>query len=146
MICASTHDLPTLQGWWSGRDIEWRQKLGLVGEEEVARQWSERAHDRELLLEALAEQGLKPEHARADGPVDEALIVAIHRFIADSPCRLLGVQLDDTVGATEQANVPATIDTHPNWRRKTPCALEDLDNNQLFQAVTGAVAAIRPRL
>ncbi len=145
MICASTHDLPTLRGWWNGRDIAWRRKLGLVGEEEAARQWAERGRDRELLLQALAEDGLRPEHARADKPADAALIVAIHRFIAASPCRLLAVQLDDTVGVIEQANVPATIDTHPNWRRKTPCALEDLDANKLFRAVTGAVAAIRPR-
>src|SRR6202035_3129128 len=26
---AATHDLPTLKGFWLGRDIAWRQKLGL---------------------------------------------------------------------------------------------------------------------
>ena len=28
----STHDLPTLAGWWAGRDLEWRAKLGLAGD------------------------------------------------------------------------------------------------------------------
>jgi len=28
--------------------------------------------------------------------------------------------LEDALGVLEQANLPGTIDTHPNWRRRLP--------------------------
>ena len=30
----STHDLPTVAGWWRGRDLEWRSKLGMKTHDE----------------------------------------------------------------------------------------------------------------
>ncbi len=29
MATTSTHDVPTVAGWWSGRDVEWRKRTGL---------------------------------------------------------------------------------------------------------------------
>jgi 4-alpha-glucanotransferase len=55
------------------------------------------------------------------------------------------VQLDDALGITEQANLPGTIDEHPNWRRKTPVPIEKLEQHALFLAVVGAAAAERSR-
>ena len=75
---------------------------------------------------------------------DEVLI-AVHRFLAITPCRLLAVQLDDALGTTEQPNLPGTIDEHPNWRRKNTCAIEALGEHNLFGDVIRAVAAERPR-
>ncbi|MFX8429710.1 4-alpha-glucanotransferase, partial [Acinetobacter baumannii] len=31
MAMTSTHDLPTVAGWWQERDIDWRSKLDLFG-------------------------------------------------------------------------------------------------------------------
>ncbi len=33
----STHDLPTLAGFWVGRDIDWRERLGLFGDPRAGR-------------------------------------------------------------------------------------------------------------
>jgi 4-alpha-glucanotransferase len=30
LATTSTHDLPTLNGWWHGRDIDWNARLGLI--------------------------------------------------------------------------------------------------------------------
>ena len=30
LATTSTHDLPTLNGWWHGRDIDWNVRLGLI--------------------------------------------------------------------------------------------------------------------
>ena len=35
--------------------------------------------------------------------------------------------VEDALGAEEQANLPGTLDEHPNWRRKLPCPLEEID-------------------
>lgn len=30
LATTSTHDLPTLNGWWHSRDIDWNVQLGLI--------------------------------------------------------------------------------------------------------------------
>lgn len=144
LVCVATHDLPTLKGWWAGRDIDWRVEAGRATEPEAETQRVERARDRTALLKALADAGLPIPEAPAEEMPDEVL-VAVHRFLARTPCRLFSVQLDDALGAREQANLPGTVDEHPNWRRKTPVEIEALGAHPLFRAVTAAIAAERPR-
>jgi 4-alpha-glucanotransferase len=36
------------------------------------------------------------------------------------------VQLEDALGAIEQANLPGTVDEYPNWSRKISVPLEQL--------------------
>jgi 4-alpha-glucanotransferase len=40
----------------------------------------------------------------------------------------------------EQANIPATIDEHPNWRRRLPVHLEDLKQQAGLRAVADVMA------
>jgi 4-alpha-glucanotransferase len=56
-------------------------------------------------------------------------LFAIAAFLAQTPSRLVVIALDDVLGALEQINVPGTVDQHPNWRRKVPVTLEDLEGN-----------------
>jgi 4-alpha-glucanotransferase len=131
---AATHDLPTLKGFWLGRDIAWRQKLGLYpdGAAEAA-DINDRKRDRWQLLDALAGEGLIS-HERfgeflpdPDRPVyGEALGDAILAFLARSRARLMLVQLEDVVAEEEQVNLPGTSDAHPNWRRRLSEPLEAL--------------------
>ena len=58
MACVSTHDLPTLKGWWEGADIAEKLALGLLSEEDARKERETRREDRRLLLEALAREGL----------------------------------------------------------------------------------------
>jgi 4-alpha-glucanotransferase len=147
MVCASTHDLPTLKGWWVNNDIDWRVKVGRATETEAATQKDDRMLDRKRLLDALmGAQALKPDPAYAEAKeMPDDVLVAVHRFLAATPCRLFAVQLDDALGLSEQANLPGTVDEHPNWRRKMPLTIEALGEQKLFRAVTGAVATERPR-
>lgn len=58
----TTHDLPTLRGFWIGRDIELKAQLGLyrdpkwLSRDRVARAW-----DKQALLDALVKERLLPE-------------------------------------------------------------------------------------
>lgn len=147
MVCASTHDLPTLKGWWISRDVDWRVTTSRATETEAVMQRKDRLRDRGRLLDALVDaKTLSPDAAQADAKeMPDEVLVAVHRFLASTPCRLLAVQLDDALGLVEQANLPGTVDEHPNWRRKSPVSLEDLGQHALFRSVTGAVAAERPK-
>jgi 4-alpha-glucanotransferase len=148
MVCAATHDLPTLRGWWIGNDIDWQAKTGRATEAEANTQRQERVRDRQLVLNALVTaQALALDMAKVtSGEMPDEVLIAVHRFLAITPCRLLAVQLDDALGTTEQPNLPGTIDEHPNWRRKNTCAIEALGEHNLFGDVIRAVAAERPRL
>lgn len=146
-VCASTHDLPTLRGWWICNDIDWRVKSGRSTEAEATIQRRNREQDRKRLLDALmGAQALPPDPAygEADEMPDD-VVVAVHRFLAATPCRLLAVQIDDALGAVEQANLPGTVDEHPNWRRKICVPIEELNQQPLLRAIADAVAADRPR-
>ncbi|MEM9591521.1 MAG: 4-alpha-glucanotransferase [Pseudomonadota bacterium] len=147
MVCASTHDLPTLRGWWISNDINWRVKCARATETEAVIQRQDRKRDRKRLLDALmGAQALQPDPSYAEASeMPDDVIVAVHRFLAATPCRLLAVQLDDALGVVEQANVPGTVDEHPNWRRKIAVPIEDLDDQPLLCEVAKAVATVRPK-
>lgn len=131
---AATHDLATLKGFWLGRDIAWRQRLGVYPDAGAeATEIADRRRDRRLILDALAREGLlAPETFAEFLPSDDApayspeLGRAILAYLARSRARLTLVQIEDIAGETEQANLPGTIDGHPNWRRRLSRPLEDL--------------------
>ena len=117
----STHDLPTVAGWWSGRDLEWRAQLGLAGGPEGdAREGNERVADREALWAAFRHRGTA--HGDMPPPSDpEPVVDASVRHVAGSACDLVILPIEDALGLTEQPNLPGTNDTqHPNWQRRLP--------------------------
>ena len=130
---AATHDLATLKGFWLGHDIAWRQRLGIYPDEAAAAtEIAERRRDRHLLLDALAAEGLMPRERFGEFLTDDAPVYtpelgeAIHIFLARSRARLVLIQLEDVIGEGEQANLPGTSDSHPNWRRRLGVRLEDI--------------------
>jgi 4-alpha-glucanotransferase len=131
---AATHDLATLKGFWLGRDIAWRHRLGLYPDAAAeAAEAEERRRDRRKLLDALAREGLIPPERFADFLSAEGeptytleLGEAILTYLARSRARLALVQLEDVAGEEEQANLPGTFDAHPNWRRRLSLPLESL--------------------
>jgi len=153
LACLSTHDLPTLKGWWQGSDIELRGEYGLIDGESAGRQRRERARERRQLLHALSASAVIARSERRgimtarrmEGEAFERLAVAAHRFIARTPCRLAGVRLADAVGEAHPTNLPGTYDQYPNWRRKLDVPLERLEDTRLFRLLTVAMAKERPR-
>jgi len=130
----ATHDLATLRGFWLGNDLAWRQRLDLYPDTDAAAtDERERSRDRRLLLDALIGEGLlAPERvgcflSESGAPAYSAeLGDAILTYLARSRARLVLVQLEDVAAEGEQANLPGTIDAHPNWRRRMSQLLEDL--------------------
>jgi glycogen operon protein len=117
--CVSTHDLPTIAGWWTGADIREKRELGQVDDDGAAAARAERLADKHALTVALAEAGVFQD-APMDplGPHDASVTAAIHRYAAQTPSMLLLLQADDLAGEVEAVNVPGTDRERPNWRRK----------------------------
>lgn len=144
LVAASTHDLPPLAGFWTGRDIDWRERLDLFPDPETAdRQRAEREADRHRLLAALDAEGLLPAGSRADGPFSPALMLAIQQYLARTPARLMMVQIEDLLGQLEQVNLPGTIGQHPNWCRKLAVPIEAWSELPELQALNTLLAERR---
>jgi 4-alpha-glucanotransferase len=150
---AATHDLATLKGFWLGRDIAWRRRLGLYPDDAAAAaEAAERARDRQQLLAALAREGLlAPERFGEFLPpggephYTPELGKAIHLYLARSRSRLMLVQAEDIAGETEQANLPGTADVHPNWRRVLSVPLEELLAGTAMVRTAALLNSARPK-
>jgi 4-alpha-glucanotransferase len=144
IAAVTTHDLPTLASWWAGSDIELRARLGLYPDEATRLAVEqERQRDREHLLEALAEAGLRPRW-----PVDRfepQFAAAIHSFLGASRSALVAVQAEDLLGMLEPVNVPGTSTEHPNWLRKLSGDLAELFDGASAQPILEVMRRQRPR-
>jgi 4-alpha-glucanotransferase len=123
----NTHDLPSFAGWRECHDLVVKRGLGIdPGESDDARNWARRQ-----LNEILGARGL------GYAPDDPAAVAAV---LGATPSRLVAIALDDIVGVVDQINIPGTTDEHPNWRRKLPATLENLNEHAGFCRVGEAFA------
>ena len=140
----ATHDLPTVAGWWSGRDISWSKRLGRMDATaaRIARQ--ERKQDRRLLWKAFQASGATdaPPPAARDGTT-AADAAAAH--IGASACALALLPVEDALGLAEQPNLPGVVTGHPNWRRRLPLSADNLLDNARVRRRLAALAAARSR-
>jgi len=107
---STTHDLPTLCGWRAARDLDWREHLGL-GQPAQWRQ--ERTARRQAVVQLRA--ACQGEGVAEGDPWLDAL-----RYTARAPAALALLPAEDALALAEQPNLPGTVATHPNWRRRLP--------------------------
>lgn len=140
LAAVSTHDLPTLAGFWAATDIRLRERFGSIpSPEERDRAHAERAGDRAALNRALAGEALGGEDA-GEGPPR----LALHRFLARSRARLAVVQLDDAIEEADQINLPGTDREHPNWRRRYVMTIAEMLADPRAQALFAVMRQERP--
>jgi 4-alpha-glucanotransferase len=111
----STHDLPTVAGWWSGKDIATRAQIGLVPEADKER--AERRRERKILWRAFrrakAAQGDPPAENKGGLVADAAV-----KFVSQTGSDIVLLPVEDALALDEQPNLPGTVNEHPNWRRR----------------------------
>ncbi|OGW60094.1 MAG: 4-alpha-glucanotransferase [Nitrospirae bacterium RBG_16_64_22] len=148
LVAVSTHDLPTLNGFWLGLDLDVRTRLGLFpSDEKRESQVAARARDRAHMLMALEREGLLPAgmgvHPVSVPEMTPELARAVHEYVARGPSMVMAVQADDVLGQAEQVNFPGTTDQYPNWRRKLPLDLEDWMEDERVRHLAAALGEQR---
>jgi len=147
LATVTTHDLPTLNGWWSGHDIDIWEKLGFYADPSVGeRIRGERRTDRERMLRALRCENLWPAAEDADAPLPEysaALGRALHVYLGKSQSALVTVQLEDMIGMLEPVNVPGTSHEYPNWTRRMTASARDIFARPDVHALAAAMRSAR---
>lgn len=111
LASATTHDLPTLEGFMLARDIEARKAAGLIDQAAYDAQRASREDEIRKLEAALEQAGFRGD------PLG---------FILSTPCQLAMINYEDLSGEPEQQNLPGSTWQHPNWRRKWKGTVEDL--------------------
>ncbi|MDB5569430.1 MAG: 4-alpha-glucanotransferase, partial [Hyphomicrobiales bacterium] len=154
LAAVSTHDLPTLAGWWRGLDIDLRSCFGLADAGASEEDRRARAIDKSKLRDALERNELPASDDH------QAPYLPVFRYLARSTSMLLALQAEDLAGDVHQANVPGPSLGHPNWRRRLPmdvatlCAPDGLlarsavamaEEGRALRGPTGGLASPPPR-
>ncbi len=130
LVSSTTHDLPTLAGFWIHRDIEERRRAGVVDEAGYLAQRAAREVEKQKMLDALLAEGLLPAgypHSAAEIPeLTGELHNAVIGFLASTPSMLLLVNQEDLTKETAQQNLPGTTWQYPNWSRKMHFRIDEL--------------------
>jgi len=134
LVSASTHDLPTLAGFWMARDVEARRAAGLLPDDaSYRRQIESRVWEKQKLLDAAFRLGLLPErHGRQARDLPELtgeLHNALIGFLMSTPSMLMALNQEDLTKESEQQNLPGSTWQYPNWRRKMRYSIEDLESS-----------------
>ena len=117
LATVSTHDMPTLVGYWQEHDLALRHQLDLFPNPQVADSlYQLRADEKCLMRDRLQLE---------EGNYSQ-LIRASHLFTASQPARLFAFQLEDLLQMSTPVNIPGTSTEYPNWRRKLIHNIEDI--------------------
>jgi 4-alpha-glucanotransferase len=130
LVSSTTHDLPTLAGFWIGADIEARRNAGAIDEESHRAQWESRADEKQKMLDRLFDEGLLRQDLPRKAVDYPELTGDLHHaaigFLARTPSQLLAVNQEDLTKETAQQNLPGTTWQYPNWGRKMRYSVAEL--------------------
>jgi 4-alpha-glucanotransferase len=146
MATLTTHDMPTLIGYWHCKDIELGQELGLYTDASVIEDlYNSRAHDKQQILNSLHGHNAITESIGQDAmqvAMTQSLNYSLQLHMAIGNSALLSLQLEDWLQMDMPVNVPGTSNEYPNWRRKLSTDLEDMFEddaiNKLAKEITKA--------
>ncbi|MGQ9574876.1 MAG: 4-alpha-glucanotransferase [Thermoguttaceae bacterium] len=129
MAAVTTHDLPTIAGLWSGRDLAVQQAMGQRPAETMVR-----------LREHLGRVVGTP----LEGPVASAIQQTYAR-LGEAPSLVLLATLEDALAVEERPNMPGTTSQWPNWSLALPGGLEALEGGELPVRIAEALGRSRTR-
>lgn len=141
LASVAVHDLPPTAGYLAGEHVRIRAELGLLTRSAEEEKAADDASTAEWIALARHRGWIDDEASTAE------LVVALHRIVAASPARLVGVALPDLVGDVRAQNQPGTDQEYPNWRvpltdsAGEPVALDDLVQAELLRPL---LTAVRP--
>jgi 4-alpha-glucanotransferase len=135
----TVHDIPPTAGFIAGEHIRLRHDLGLLTTD-VDTEWTNHRRWLAVWMDLLHDRGLLDPAITDATTAPEAVVEAVHRLLALTPCRLIAIALPDLVGDTRAQNQPGTDQEYPNWRVPTchadgrPLLLEELAHDPVVAA------------
>jgi 4-alpha-glucanotransferase len=134
LAATTTHDLPTVAGFFTGSDLDHLCDIGVVTRGGATQ--ADQEAQRESLCGLLEDEGLLAPGERSV----PAIVAALYGFLARTPCMLVAATLEDAVEAHDRPNVPGTIDQRPNWSLPLPVPLDDLAADPRVRRLAGILS------
>lgn len=149
-VSVGTHDMPPLKMWWFGYDIELSRSLNLITDDEKYQQYKVREADRYKLLSALdfnktwpSDNLRKGNYVYGEG-YPEGIEEALHTLLSKTSSKVVLLQPEDIFGVDKRQNFPGTdVDKYPNWRRRLPINVEDMESGEAYKRNIAAVKKFR---
>jgi len=116
LAAVSTHDLPTVAGFWTGADFMAQQRIG----QQPSEAGFAKIRDRLITATDLSENA-SPTQA----------VAAAYRALGQAPSAVLAACLDDALAVEERPNMPGTTTQWPNWSLALPQPLEEIESAAL---------------
>ncbi len=135
----STHDLPTLAGFWKGTDLSIRRKLNLISEEMYRKLKEQREEDKKKLIEVLISEGLLKSGEFSIQEIIEALLI----FVAKTNSTLTAIQMEDLLATDTQPNLPGTTSEYPSWKIRLEKTLEEIQNCEKVSKLATTITKTR---
>ncbi|MCP5079433.1 MAG: 4-alpha-glucanotransferase [Psychromonas sp.] len=136
MATLSTHDMPTIKGYWHCDDLHLGKELGLYPDQQVVDNLIEnRIFCKQQILNSLHGHNSLPSEYNQDATqtgMDQTLNFSMQTHLAKGNSALLSLQLEDFLEMQHPVNVPGTSDEYRNWQRKLSHNIENIfDNEQI---------------
>lgn len=150
MSALTTHDMPTLRGFWHCDDLSLGRDLGLYPDEEKLQDlYRERHSAKQAILDSLRWHGILPENIGHDVSwvgMSSALSHALQEHMCRGNSALFSTQLEDWLEMDLPVNVPGTCSEYPNWRRKLSKDLESFLNDPALAVLARRLTNARKQL
>jgi 4-alpha-glucanotransferase len=149
MSTLTTHDMPTLTGYWHCHDLELGKDLGLYPTDEILDTlYASRHENKQSILNTLhghksvCDQVGRDVHQVA---MSQALNYGMQVHMAGGSSELLSLQLEDWLQMDKPVNIPGTFNEYPNWRRKLTRNLQDVFDDNALNHLANQLTEARQR-
>ncbi|MGI6680954.1 MAG: 4-alpha-glucanotransferase [Bdellovibrionota bacterium] len=139
LVVTSVHDTPPLKGFWYAKDIETRIKIGHLNNKVADKFFMQRRKEREALSVALKKENIFLPEKYINGEFTKEVNIALHKFVAKTPCKVMLTTIDDLMASETQMNLPATYTEYPNWRSRLKIPLEEVFDKTNIVEIANAI-------
>jgi 4-alpha-glucanotransferase len=147
MSTLTTHDMPTLAGYWHCDDLTLGKELGIYPAEDIlSTLYASRHHNKQSILDTLhGHHSINDEVGRDvhNVKMSKALNFGMQLHMASGSSALLSLQLEDWLEMDKPVNIPGTFNEYPNWRRKLTRHLQDIFNDSSLNELAANLTEAR---
>ncbi len=146
MAALTTHDMPTLKGWWNCLDLKEGIKMGIYTKEQSEALEKDRENAKKRMFDSMRYfNTLLPSVAHDPDKVvfSDDLVLSMQQHFCSTNALLCSSQLEDWCQVEKPVNVPGTMREYPNWRRKLNKDLDEIFSDDSVKRLTTAMTKAR---
>ncbi|MGO4892397.1 4-alpha-glucanotransferase [Flavobacterium sp. W21_SRS_FM6] len=147
MSTLTTHDMPTLTGYWHCYDLELGKELGLYPTEEILQElFVSRHENKQAILDTLHAHKSVGDEIGIDVNyvgMSTALNFGMQKHMAGGSSELLSLQLEDWLQMDKPVNIPGTFKEYPNWQRKLTRNLQGIFDDPMLNELALSLTEAR---